>query len=61
MYDNLEAEAATKGEKELIEAKSKRDSGFQIFYVFYQYRWTGSSVYCSSVEKLVAECTRYGL
>ena len=34
MYDNLEAEAATKGEKELIEAKSKRDSGFQIFYVF---------------------------
>ena len=34
MYDNLEAEAATKGEKELVEAKSKRDSGFQIFYVF---------------------------
>ena len=34
MYDNLEAEAATRGEKELIEAKSKRDSGFQIFYVF---------------------------
>ena len=34
MYDNLEAEAAKKGEKELIEAKSKRDSGFQIFYVF---------------------------
>ena len=27
----------------------------------YQYRRTGSSVYCSSVEKLVAECTRYGL
>ena len=35
MYDDLEAEAAKKGEKELIEAKSKRDSGFQIFYVFY--------------------------
>lgn len=34
MYDDLEAEAAKKGEKELIEAKSKRDSGFQIFYVF---------------------------
>ena len=34
MYDDLEAEAAQKGEKELIEAKSKRDSGFQIFYVF---------------------------
>lgn len=34
MYDDLEAEAATKGEKELIEAKNKRDSGFQIFYVF---------------------------
>ena len=34
MYDNLEAEAATKGEKELIEAKSKRDSGFQNYYVF---------------------------
>jgi len=34
MYDNLEAEAAEKGEKELQMAKSKRDSGFQIFYVF---------------------------
>lgn len=34
MYDNLEAEAARKGEKELQLAKSKRDSGFQIFYVF---------------------------
>lgn len=34
MYDNLEADAAKKGEKELMIAKSKRDSGFQIFYVF---------------------------
>ena len=34
MYDNLEAEAALKGEKELKEAKAKRDPGFQIFYVF---------------------------
>ncbi len=34
MYDNLEADAAKKGEKELAEAKEKRDSGFQIFYVF---------------------------
>lgn len=34
MYDDLEAEAATRGEKELTIAKSKRDSGFQIFYVF---------------------------
>nr|WP_325288951.1 peptide MFS transporter [uncultured Bacteroides sp.] len=34
MYDDLEAEAARKGEKELALAKSKRDSGFQIFYVF---------------------------
>ena len=34
MYDNFEAEAAKKGEKELAVAKSKRDSGFQIFYVF---------------------------
>lgn len=34
MYDNYEAEAAKKGEKELALAKSKRDSGFQIFYVF---------------------------
>ena len=34
MYDDLEAEAAKKGEKELKIAKSKRDSGFQIFYVF---------------------------
>lgn len=34
MYDDLEAEAAKKGEKELAIAKSKRDSGFQIFYVF---------------------------
>ena len=34
MYDNFEAEAAKKGEAELQLAKSKRDSGFQIFYVF---------------------------
>ncbi len=34
MYDNLEADAAKKGEKELADAKSKRDPGFQIFYVF---------------------------
>lgn len=34
MYDNFEAEAAKKGEAELAEAKSRRDSGFQIFYVF---------------------------
>ena len=34
MYDNFEAEAAKKGEEELKIAKSKRDSGFQIFYVF---------------------------
>ena len=34
MYDELEAEAAKKGEKALAEAKDKRDSGFQIFYVF---------------------------
>lgn len=34
MYDNFEAEAAKKGPEALEEAKSKRDSGFQIFYVF---------------------------
>lgn len=34
MYDNFEAEAAKKGPKALEDAKSKRDSGFQIFYVF---------------------------
>ena len=34
MYDNWEAEAAKKGPEELRIAKSKRDSGFQIFYVF---------------------------
>lgn len=34
MYDILEAEAAKKGEEELRIARSKRDSGFQIFYVF---------------------------
>ena len=34
MYDNFEAEAALKGEDALREAKSRRDSGFQIFYVF---------------------------
>lgn len=34
MYDNFEAEAAKKGEEALKIAKSKRDSGFQIFYVF---------------------------
>ncbi len=34
MYDNLELEAAKKGEAALREAKEKRDSGFQIFYVF---------------------------
>ena len=34
MYDNIEAEAAKKGPEALAEAKDKRDSGFQIFYVF---------------------------
>lgn len=34
MYDNLEAEAAKEGPEALALAKSKRDSGFQIFYVF---------------------------
>ena len=34
MYDNFEAEAAKKGPEALKEAQGKRDSGFQIFYVF---------------------------
>ena len=34
MYDNYEAEAAKKGPEALATAKSRRDSGFQIFYVF---------------------------
>lgn len=34
MYDNFEAEAAKKGPEELAKARDKRDSGFQIFYVF---------------------------
>ncbi|MCQ2320402.1 MAG: peptide MFS transporter [Bacteroidales bacterium] len=34
MYDDFEAEAAKKGPEALAEAKDKRDSGFQIFYVF---------------------------
>ena len=34
MYDNFEAEAAKQGPQALAEAKDKRDSGFQIFYVF---------------------------
>lgn len=34
MYDNFEAEAAKKGPEALEIAKSRRDSGFQIFYVF---------------------------
>ncbi len=34
MYDNFEAEAAKKGPEALKIAKDKRDSGFQIFYMF---------------------------
>ena len=34
MYDNYEAEAAKEGPEALAVAKSRRDSGFQIFYVF---------------------------
>ncbi len=34
LYDNFEAEAAKKGPEALEIAKSRRDSGFQIFYVF---------------------------
>ena len=34
MYDDLEAEAAKEGPEALKAAKDKRDSGFQIFYVF---------------------------
>ncbi len=34
MYDNFEAAAALKGPEALRQAKEKRDSGFQIFYMF---------------------------
>lgn len=34
MYDNFESEAARKGPEALEIARSRRDSGFQIFYVF---------------------------
>ncbi len=34
MYDNFEADAAKQGPEALKIAKDKRDSGFQIFYVF---------------------------
>ena len=34
MYDNFEAEEAKKGPEALAVAKTRRDSGFQIFYVF---------------------------
>ncbi len=34
LYDDFEAEAAKKGPEALAAAKGKRDSGFQIFYVF---------------------------
>ena len=34
MYDEMEAEAAQQGAEALELAKSRRDSGFQIFYVF---------------------------
>ena len=34
MYDNFEKEAAEKGPEALKIARSRRDSGFQIFYVF---------------------------
>ena len=34
LYDHFEAEAAKKGPEALAEAKDRRDSGFQIFYVF---------------------------
>lgn len=34
MYDDMEAKAAAEGEEALKKVKGKRDSGFQIFYVF---------------------------
>lgn len=34
MYDNLEAEAAKKGPEAMKAVQGRRDSGFQIFYVF---------------------------
>ena len=34
LYDDFEAEAAKKGPEALAKAKTKRDPGFQIFYVF---------------------------
>lgn len=34
MYDDMEAKAALQGEEQLRIARSKRDAGFQIFYVF---------------------------
>lgn len=34
MYDDMEAKAAARGEEAIKKMKGKRDSGFQIFYVF---------------------------
>lgn len=55
MYDNFEAEAALKGEDALREAKSRRDSGFQIFYVFINIGGLVGSVCGSAAPRVVAQ------
>ena len=75
LYDDFEAEAAKQGPEALKEAKSKRDSGFQIFYVgqeqtrqripdilcVYQRGWPHCPVCGSVASRVVAGCERDGL
>ena len=54
MYDNLEADAAKEGPEALKAAQDKRDSGFQIFYVF-----INIVLDPSNLDSITAFCTSY--
>ena len=71
LYDDFEAEAAKQGPEALKIAKSKRDSGFQIFYVFILFflfyanivkcGWFDCSFYCAPFARMVVGSERNGL
>ena len=52
IYDKYEAEEAKKGAEALAAAQKKRDSGFQIFYVF-------CSIRCSATAQLVVKRSQF--
>ena len=61
LYDDFEAEAAKQGPEALKIAKSKRDSGFQIFYVFINVGGFDCSFYLHPFLRMVVGASRMAI